>query len=153
MDELKLDSSKKRPRNVRNNNPGNIKDFGIPWEGKAKGNDPGGDVASGAFEIFQTPEYGVRALARDIKTKGKRGLKTIQDILPVYAPNGKENNTEAYIRSVESQTGIGRDTPLTYSDEQMLSLIRAMTRHEGGKESLDYFNDSIILSGIRMEKK
>ncbi len=134
-------------RNARNNSPGNIKDFGIKWEGMS-GADSGGDVASGSFVKFKSPEYGARALAKDISTKRKRGLNTIGKILPVYAPNGRENDTKSYINSVVKSTGINSDQVLT--DKDMFKVMKAITAHEGGQESLKYFTDDILKSGLQM---
>ncbi len=134
-------------RNVRTNNPGNIKDFGINWEGKV-GSESGGNVASGNFVQFKNPEYGVRALAKDITSKRNRGLNTISKILNVYAPPGKENNTTAYINAVASTMGVDANATLTDSD--MHSLVKAVTSHEGGSESLNYYTDPILKEGMKL---
>lgn len=137
----------KQVRNVRNNNPGNIKDFGDKWDGMT-GTDAGGDVAEGSFVVFDTPEHGVRALTKDITNKRKRGLNTIAKILEVYAPEGKENNLKAYISDVSNDVGIRPNTVL--KDANMFKLIKAITKHEGGKASLEHFTDSILAKGMDM---
>ena len=65
-------------RSWRNNNPGNIRDFNIPWEGLI-GTD------SDQFCIFNSYEKGKRALKRDLRTKGRRGL-TLSQAIYIYAP-------------------------------------------------------------------
>lgn len=137
----------KEVRNVRNNNPGNIKDFGDKWEGMT-GTDSGGEVAEGEFVKFMTPEHGVRALVKDITNKRRRGLNTIEQILKVYAPEGRENNVQAYIDDVATDVGIAPNSKL--KDVNMFALIKAITKHEGGKASLDHFTDTIIKKGMGM---
>ena len=45
------------PRNVRNNNPGNIRHGGSNWNGSVKGTDQ-------SFVTFGSPEMGVRAMTK-----------------------------------------------------------------------------------------
>ena len=64
------------PRNVRNNNPGNIKVSKDEWQG-SKGND-------GTFVTFDSPEMGARAMAKVLNNyQTKYGLKTIKDIMMI----------------------------------------------------------------------
>lgn len=60
-----------KPRGIRNNNPGNIRRNGDPWQGLAETQ---GDKE---FFTFTTPVYGIRALARPEKAR---------PTYPVYAP-------------------------------------------------------------------
>jgi hypothetical protein len=137
-------------RNVRNNNPGNIKDFGIKWDGMT-GSESGGDVAEGSFVQFDTPENGVRALTKDLTNKRKRGLNTITKILNTYAPEGKENNTKAYIKDVANDVGVSPTAKL--SDKDMFKMIKAITKHEGSKKSLKHFTDKVIIKGMKSAYK
>lgn len=144
---IESQAQEKQVRNVRNNNPGNIKDFGDKWEGMT-GTDSGGNVAEGSFVKFESPELGVRALTKDITNKRRRGLNTVEKILKVYAPEGRENNLQAYIDDVTSDLGIKPNTKLR--DKNMFALIKAITKHEGGKDSLSHFTDDVIMSGMSM---
>jgi len=137
-------------RNVRSNNPGNIKDFGIKWDGMT-GTESGGSVAEGNFVVFDNPENGIRALTRDLTNKRKRGLDTITKILNKYAPNGKENDTKSYIKDVARDVGIGATDKL--SDKNMFKMIKAITKHEGGKDSLKHFSNDIIKKGMKSSYK
>lgn len=109
-------------RGFRNNNPGNLK-AGIPWLG-VTGVDPKG------FAIFETMEYGVRALAKDLQAKMARGLDTIREILYVYAPPS-ENPTENYVARVSEWMGVSPDAKLSQVD--LLSLTDAIIRFENGR--------------------
>lgn len=89
----------KQPRGIRNNNPGNIRRNGDPWQGLAK------DQADREFFTFQSAVYGIRALARLLITyQDKYGLCTIEGIITRWAP-AIENNTASYIQAVARNTG------------------------------------------------
>lgn len=135
------------PRNARNNNPGNIKDFGDKWVGMT-GVDSGGDVAEGNFVVFDKPEHGVRALTRDLTTKRNGGHDTIKKIIHRFAPNGKENDTKSYIADVSTDVGIASDVIL--KDTNIFKLVKAITKHEGGKKSFKIFTDNVIKVGMNM---
>ena len=71
----------KQPRGIRNNNPGNIRRNGDPWQGLAK------DQTDREFFTFQSAVYGIRALARLLITyQDKYGLCTIEGIITRWAP-------------------------------------------------------------------
>src|SRR5207248_4673070 len=91
------------PRSVRNNNPGNIGRTHIAWEGLATPDEMTPEQQEETrFAVFSAPEWGFRALARDLHSKWVRGLDTIRKIITVYAPPS-ENDTEAYIRAVRDR--------------------------------------------------
>ena len=111
-------------RGVRNSNPGNIRKSKDQWEG-AIGDD-------GAFVIFDSPESGVRALAKNLQSYGRQGYDSIEKIINRWAPPN-ENDTKAYIDSVVSATGIPATQSLDLSDPDTLSsLAQAISFHETG---------------------
>lgn len=114
----------KKARGERNNNPGNIESNSIPWQGKT-----GSD---GRFATFETPEHGIRALAKDLNTKYNRGLNNVEDIINTYAPPF-ENNTKAYIAAVSNQLGVAPNQPLNLSDPATVEKFsKAIIQHELG---------------------
>ncbi|TPG60042.1 hypothetical protein [Ewingella americana] len=121
---------KKQARGERNNNPGNIESNNIDWQGK--------NGSDGRFATFETPEHGIRAVAKDLNTKyNKGGLNTVEDIVTKYAPpyvNGKkENDTQAYITAVANQLGVSPDQPLNLNDQDTLNKFsQAIITHELG---------------------
>lgn len=132
-----------RPPGIRNNNPGNIRFDGTKWRGLI------GD--DGAFCIFDTPENGVRAIARILLKyqartgspgMGGNGLDTIREIISRWAPP-TENNTESYILSVAKSLGVTPETALKQS--QWPGLIKGIIRHENGEQP---YSDETIVSGI-----
>lgn len=111
-------------RGVRNSNPGNIRKSKDQWEG-AIGDD-------GAFVIFDSPESGVRALAKNLQSYGRQGYDSIEKIINRWAPPN-ENDTQAYINSVVAATGIPATQSLDLSDPDTLSsLAQAIGYHETG---------------------
>lgn len=138
---MTLNSQGADSRGFKNNNPGNIRKSNITWQGKI------GD--DGSFVTFKTMDYGVRALARILKTYHKNyNLNTINGIITRYAPP-KENNTKRYIEFVSRETGINKNTALNLNDSTVMEkIINAIIKFENGKSiSLD-----IIKSGIQKEK-
>jgi hypothetical protein len=127
---------------VTNNNPGNIKATNIKWDGMIGKN--------GDFVEFDNPENGIRALTRDLTNKRKRGLDTITKIINAYAPP-TENDTKSYIKDVAKDMGLSATDKL--SDKNMYKMIKAMTKHEGGKEALKHFTDAIIKKGMKSAYK
>lgn len=111
-------------RGVRNSNPGNLRKSKDQWEG-AIGDD-------GAFVIFDSPESGVRALAKNLMSYGRQGYDSIEKIINRWAPPN-ENDTQSYINSVVAATGIPATQSLDLSDPDTLSsLAQAIGYHETG---------------------
>ena len=129
------------PRGIRNNNPGNIRYDGTPWRGLAT------PPTDGAFCVFIAPKYGIRALARVLKTyNDKYGICTIAGIVERYAP-AAENDTEAYIASICTQTGLHADAELDlHSNDVLAELIKAIVRHENGQMP---YTDAQITEGLQ----
>ncbi|MCW6598751.1 hypothetical protein [Yersinia ruckeri] len=131
-----MSSKGKKARGDRNNNPGNIESNSIPWQGKT-----GSD---GRFATFETPEHGIRALAKDLNTKYNRGLNNVEDIINTYAPPF-ENNTKAYIAAVSNQLGVSPNQPLNLSDPTTVEKFsKAIIQHELGYQP--YSQDQIVKS-------
>ncbi|WP_371928507.1 structural protein P5 [Pseudomonas sp. SLFW] len=125
-------------RGVRNNNPGNIEyNARNQWQGQLTP-DP---AIEKRFARFDTPENGIRALAKLIliyrgkdgqPNVGSRGIDTVREIITRWAP-GTENDTEAYIRTVASGMSVGTDTSLDLGCAFVLSaLVVGIIRHENG---------------------
>ena len=124
------------PRGIRNNNPGNIRGASFTWQGET-GRD------SQDFVIFEAPVYGVRAMARVIETyREKYFLVTIRQIVERWAPDS-ENNTESYIISVASRSGIGSDEYIEVA--HIPALIEAIIYHENGQQP---YTAGLIQQGI-----
>ena len=131
-----------QPRGIRNNNPGNIRKTDIDWQGEVPGQD-------NEFETFETPEHGVRALARNVGTYQKEhDVNSLRGLAGRWAPP-TENNTDAYINSLSQSTGYGPDQALDFSDtEVMTNVSKGIIQHENGQA----LPDGVVERGIAMER-
>lgn len=111
-------------RGIRNNNIGNIRVSKDQWEG-ATGDD-------GSFVTFDTPDSGVRALAKNLMSYGRQGYDSIEKIINRWAPPS-ENDTQSYIDSVVAATGIPATQSIDLTNPDVLaSLSEAIGYHETG---------------------
>lgn len=142
-----IPKGKKPTLAIKNNNPGNIRGLGINYQGK----EGEVDTPSGKFTKFKSPEYGMRALARDLDVKIGRGVNTIEKIINVYSPDADPENVkrglhaEPYIKFVADKTGIPRDKKLTIADRA--KLMKAISWFESG---YDAWSDEVIQKGIEL---
>lgn len=115
-------------RGVRNNNPGNI-DYNKA--NKWKGQLPPIPAIEARFARFDTPENGIRALTKLLLTyQNKHGLKTVKAIINRWAPS-VENDTAAYVRAVELNTGTRPGAEINLRDPAvMIGFVRAIIHHE-----------------------
>lgn len=115
-----------KARNIRNNNPLNLRISGAKWHGKIT---PSQDKE---FEQFKSMLYGARAGLKNLQTHYKRGNNTIRKLVSIWAPSN-ENDTEAYVNAVSKRVGIRPDSVI--GSEHITTLIpiaHAMSIHEGG---------------------
>lgn len=131
------------PRGIRNNNPGNIR-WGSDWKGLKKD----GKQQDPSFCVFETPEYGIRALAKLLRNYQRLYvLNTPRKIISRYAPPN-ENQTLAYINSVSQQLGMTPDTEVDLTETGILAVfIKAIIRHENG---IQPYKDKTIQKGIEL---
>lgn len=115
-------------RGIRLNNPGNIVKTSIKWKGKVHSSDR-------RFEEFESIEYGIRAMMRNIITKFHKGYNSIESLINEWAP-AFENNTKAYIFRVSTSVGISPSKPIErVSKELLISLAKAISGVENGKDA------------------
>lgn len=138
-----------KPRGIRNNNPGNLRRSGDPWQGLA---DRQTDME---FFTFKSAIYGIRALARTlISYQDKHGLRTIRQIISRWAPPN-ENNTNAYIRAVAADVEQDADQILDmHRFDHLLPLTKAIIRHENGQQPYAdaELTKGLVLAGVEPEK-
>lgn len=114
-------------RGLRNRNPGNIRRSGVRYKGEVR---PSTDPA---FKQFGSMALGYRAIFVLLDTYRRRyGLDTVRGMISRWAPPS-ENHTEAYIRAVAADTGIGPDEALdTLDPATMVPVAAAISRVENG---------------------
>ena len=115
-------------RGERNNNPGNIDQTAQLWTGQVH------DAREQRFCTFDTPENGIRALAKVLLTYyRKHNLDTVSKIINRWAPP-VENDSGAYINHVSPLLGVGQDAVIDVQDPDTLEILaRAIIQHENGR--------------------
>jgi hypothetical protein len=140
-------------RGIRSNNPGNI-DFNLrnDWQGQL-GMEEG--VSIPRFARFDTPESGIRALAKLlINYRGKdgmpgvglQGIDTVRETINHWAPS-VENNTEAYVKAVSVEAGVLPNESIDIRDRRiLLGVVTAIIKHENGGSP---YSQAVIAEGVR----
>ena len=86
------------------------------------------------FVVFDTPQMGLRAVFRDLRTKIAKHDGILWSIISEYAPPD-ENNTELYFKRAKMFLN-GDDMVGEYT---LPKLVKAMVMHENKKEVSDYY--------------
>lgn len=114
------------PRGIRNFNPGNLRLSSVEWLGLSD------EQTDPDFFQFVSPIYGIRAMARILKTYQREGVTTLQEAVGRWAPPS-ENDTQAYVQAVCQACGVnpGDTVDLT---SLLPRLIPAIIEHENGQQ-------------------
>lgn len=136
----------RQSRGYRNRNPGNI-----DWHERNRWQGQVGREATGnppRFAVFESHEYGIRALAMLLTTyQDRHGLRTIAGIVNRWAP-GNENDTGAYIAHVARLTGRDPNERLDlHAHADLKPLVQAIITHELGGNPYD---ERTIEEGLRL---
>jgi len=115
------------PRGIRNNNPGNLISTKIKWNGKL----PKNQNKDRRFEMFIAPEYGIRAMIKDLKHDIEKGKNTVPKLISEYAPKF-ENNTGAYIQTVCKDLKVSQTAKLLPTKNTLRLLVHSISRVENG---------------------
>lgn len=112
-------------RGLRNNNPCNLKSSkNTKWDGQV-----GSD---GKFIIFESPEYGIRACAKNLKNyQQKNGLDTLRSMVYRMGPP-HENNTKKYVRNLSNIVGVSPDEKINVL-KHLPEIIKGIIFLENGK--------------------
>ena len=112
-------------RGIRNNNPGNIRHSNSQWQGLST------EQTDASFVQFDSPVYGIRALAKLLKNYQSRyGLYTVRELINRWAPPS-ENITSAYVEHVARVAGVDPDEQININDK-MVPVVTAIIKHENG---------------------
>lgn len=127
-------------RGEANSNPGNIRQVrGVTWVGQSI------VQADDAFVQFQSPVYGIRAIARILKSYDREGIHTLAEAIDRWAPPN-ENNSSAYVSDVCQRCGVNPDTTVVLS-AMLPEVVKAIIHHENGE---CIYNDDQINQGIAL---
>ncbi|ENP3801515.1 hypothetical protein ACDA94_002459 [Salmonella enterica] len=113
-------------RGVRNNNPGNLVASNQGWDGEL--------TSDGKFSRFDTPEHGIRALAKNMRTyQNKHDLNTVSQMISKFAPPEDHNDTPTYIKAVAGMMGVDPEQRIDTSDVGTLTkLVNSIITVESG---------------------
>ena len=136
-------------RGIRNNNPGNIR-LGAPWRGAVGAVEQfDADTGDQSFVKFTEPKWGLRAMARTLRTYSRRGVRTVESIISRWAPSN-ENDTDSYIDSITRRLGVARDAVIDVSNDELLAkLMDGIITHENGGNP---YSAEQLHEGIRLER-
>ena len=139
---------------MENNNPANMRESGIPWNGRVPG------IPMGDFLKFKDMGSGVRALAKNlISWKTKHNFDNLQQGITRFAPPS-ENDTSKYISAVAKYMGVKPDQTVDFTDKATVhKLVPAMLQQEVGDWSKQI--DPAVISnavesafaGLKLPKK
>ena len=144
------------PRGIRNNNPGNIKDFGIPWVGLASDDEKTNDqLEEKVMCVFSEPEFGIRAMGVDLQTKQRkyRDCRNVRGIIERYAPKDADRNkTEEYIYFVSGKMKVDHKQTVSVKDyDTVYAMVSAMIEFENGIDNpypVETMDKGLMMSGI-----
>lgn len=125
-------------RGGRNNNPGNLRISNNTWDGQI------GD--DGEYIQFATPEHGIRALGKNLLTYRDKGVVTLNQIIPRWAPENDGNNPETYIADVATRMNIDPNAPIDVTNIATLKSLATAIMHHEGKHSI---TDAQINTGLQ----
>ncbi|MDE1901002.1 MAG: structural protein P5 [Alphaproteobacteria bacterium] len=132
-------------RGMRNNNPGNIRKSKDPWQGLAE------QQTDADFFVFQSPIYGIRAIARTLITyQDKYGLQTVNDLIGRWAPPN-ENQTNAYVAEVVAKTGFTASQSVNmHSYTDLKPVVKAIILQENGQQPYTdaQIDKALVLAGV-----
>ena len=123
-------------------NPGNI-EVGQGYAGET------GGMYADRFAIFDSPQMGIRAIAKDISTKIDRHEGDLSKIINQYAPPS-ENDTAKYLDFVQSSVGKDKVTK-----KDLPKVVEAIIKMENGPESdltKMYLNENIFQEALELSK-
>jgi len=125
-------------RGIRNNNPTNMKDSGIQWQGMT-GVDPDG------FLIFDTMANGLRAPAINLRNYGRLdGITTVDGV----ARRWSKTDQDAYSANLAAFLGVDPQDSIDLEDRGTLTeLVRGIIRQEDGGAA-ELLVDSQVASAV-----
>jgi len=110
-------------RGIRNNNPTNMVDAGIDWQGRIGADDAG-------FLVFDTMTNGIRAAAINARNYSRlHGIDTVDGIVRRWS----KTDQDAYSANVSAWLGVDPHDSIDLEDPDTLTrLLQGLARQEDG---------------------
>lgn len=126
-------------RGIRNNNPTNLEDAGIQWDGLT-GVDPGG------YLVFNTMVSGLRAASKNLANyQNLHGINTVDGAIRRWS----KTDQDAYVANVAAALGVDPYESIDLTDgSTQLAMLRVIIVQENGQAASLLIPDSVIAEGI-----
>lgn len=142
---------KRTPVAIRNFNPGAISlgDSNAFVEGMPgyAGKTPRPRNEGGYYALFESPEAGVNAAAMNLRSYGRKGINTPDQIVRRWSTDPGAHS--AYSKRLQSALGVSGKTPVDLNDHDVLAkIIAAKSAHESGRGKAIY-DEETFRRGVR----
>jgi hypothetical protein len=126
-------------RGIRNNNPTNLEDAGIQWDGMT-------GVDADGYLIFATMVKGLRAASRNLANyQNLHGINTVDGAIRRWS----KTDQDAYVANVAAALGVDPHDDIDLTDgSTQLGMLRAMIVQETGAAASLLIPDGVIAEGI-----
>lgn len=138
---------KKIPVGIRQHNPGNLVKTGNRWDGELPN-------ATSRFKEFASPEDGIAAVFKLLKTKQMKGTSTPEELISGRLVGNKrvggwsETDQAEYARNIAKALGIGvKDKYDINNPAQAIAIVKAIIKQENGY--IPYSDEVIRIGMIR----
>lgn len=130
----------KVPAGVHNNNPANLKYYGIGWVGETG---PSENKDEGTPQsVFSSPDDGMRAGLLNLVNQYKKGATTIEKLAPIYSPS----NVSGAIKNFSQFSGFKPDEDLKLTDkDRLVKFFKGVVQQEQGSNK--YYDDEMYNRG------
>jgi hypothetical protein len=128
-------------RGIRNNNPTNLEDAGIAWNGMT-------GVDSGGKLIFATMQDGLNAASKNLKNYAVlHGINTVDEAIRRWSATDQD----AYVSNVAAFLGVDSQESIDLVDPNTrANMLRAIIRQEDGGAAALLIPDSLIVNAANV---
>lgn len=143
----------KKPRGLRANNPFNLVDNGINWEGldspRNDAADHQADIEAGHLPLlrFISPYYGIRAGMIDVAGDLKEKVTTIASLVHEYAPASDGNDEADYRAFLAEKLGRDENTPLDPARDAP-AIAEFIVQMEQGTPLTGLYGAATVAAGV-----
>jgi hypothetical protein len=128
-------------RGIRNNNPTNMVDAGIQWDGLT-------GVDANGFLVFGTMEQGLTAASKNLKNYALlHGIDTVDGAIRRWSATDQD----AYVSNVAAYLGVDPQDSIDLTDPgTRANLLRGIIRQEDGGAGALLVSDALIVQAANV---